>query len=475
MARDGTQTYNLPFPDVVADTTIESTVYNGFTHDIANDLNAPRPIKFGGTGAATIAAARTNLATEVASAVVTNYSSHVFEAGSFYSAAGATAAPTANAFSGICYKVDANNLVIELRDTTTNIKYFRRRTAGAWSPSFTVDGTGSFVELGGDTMTGTLNITNGGTFNITPGAGLNPLISLNKVSGQINLLRGTQGSSARWDIFLGDSSVESGSNVGSNLQLVHRDDAGTSLGTALVGVRSTGLLTVKADPTAALGIATKQMVDLKAPITNPDFIGRIDIYTKPFASYGANYNTIYEPASVTAAILIGPSTGDAANYYRNDTHYFQNKGVGTTPFMTMNASGNTSHVAMNVPTATAPDNSTKAASTAWVRGYAQPVDAQLFAGIPPIIKTGPVSTIASDAQKILLCTGAITIADTVHTAGTCLTFYANGSAITIANTAAMWFNQGGAALSGTRTLSNVGVATAIKLPGFWVISGNGLS
>lgn len=155
MPRDGTETYILPFPDVVADTTIESPVYNGFTNDVAQDLNNPRPIVAGGTGATSAAGALAALGGETATQLVTNYDSYVFKAGSFYSAAGATAAPTANAFSGICYLSDANNIVIEARDSTTGILYVRRKVASVWG-AFAIDGSGNFVELSGDTMTGAL-------------------------------------------------------------------------------------------------------------------------------------------------------------------------------------------------------------------------------------------------------------------------------------------------------------------------------
>jgi len=83
--RDGSNIYSQPFPDVVEDTTIESTVYNGFTNDVAADLNAPRPIVAGGTGAGSATDARFNLATEAATQIVTNYDDHLWVPGSFRS------------------------------------------------------------------------------------------------------------------------------------------------------------------------------------------------------------------------------------------------------------------------------------------------------------------------------------------------------------------------------------------------------
>ena len=89
----GTGIYTKPYPDVISDTTIESTVHNGEIADIETDLNTPRPIVAGGTGANNAAGARSNLGAERAMQTVTNYDTHVWENGSFWSAAGATAAP----------------------------------------------------------------------------------------------------------------------------------------------------------------------------------------------------------------------------------------------------------------------------------------------------------------------------------------------------------------------------------------------
>src|SRR6476646_591033 len=95
MPRDGSGVLTQPFPDVVEGTTIESTVYNGFTHDVETDLNAPRPISSGGTGASSADEALFNLKAEKATQVVSNFDSHVWFPGSFRAAAGALNAPVA--------------------------------------------------------------------------------------------------------------------------------------------------------------------------------------------------------------------------------------------------------------------------------------------------------------------------------------------------------------------------------------------
>jgi hypothetical protein len=72
---------------------------------------------------------------------------------------------------------------------------------------------------------------------------------------------GSRNGVSRWRLALGDSTGEFGSNGGSDFALHAYDDAGADLWDVLRATRTTGLLTVRADPTAPLGIATKQYVD----------------------------------------------------------------------------------------------------------------------------------------------------------------------------------------------------------------------
>ena len=137
MPRDGSGIYSQPFPDVVEGTTIESAVYNGFTHDVEIDLNTPRPILAGGTGAASADEALDDLKAEKFKQVVTNWDTTVWRAGSFYAATTAIGiAPVAgHAFAGIVYYANATDLVIEATDLTDPInptKYIRIMTSGVW-------------------------------------------------------------------------------------------------------------------------------------------------------------------------------------------------------------------------------------------------------------------------------------------------------------------------------------------------------
>lgn len=142
MPRDSSSIYTQPFPDVSPGTTVASAVYNGFTHDVAIDLNAPRPIVSGGTGVTNVSDFITAFGTEVAKQAVTNYGSHDFQAGSFYSLATATGAPvTGHTFVGFCTPAvfsgdDSVGMFIEARDMDdTSVPprvYIRQKITGVW-------------------------------------------------------------------------------------------------------------------------------------------------------------------------------------------------------------------------------------------------------------------------------------------------------------------------------------------------------
>ena len=115
--------------------------------------------------------------------------------------------------------------------------------------------TAVFVMKNGDTMTGDLTISKA-----------TPSFNLDKPSPGTNAaFYGTVGGLKRWGFILTDTQAESGGNSGSGFGIYRYNDAGAFIDGVLVGLRDTGLLTVKADPTAALGVATKQYVDGRAP------------------------------------------------------------------------------------------------------------------------------------------------------------------------------------------------------------------
>ena len=160
MPRDGTFAYSLPpGTDGVTDTTIESSKYNTFVHDVAGEFNSVRPILYGGTGASSAADARAALGVTSGAVQVTNYDSHVFETGSFWSLATATAAPVASKMSGHAVIIeDANTITLDAVDNATGLLWTRHKTGGAWSAWAKQDASDRVLRTG-DTMTGPLNIT----------------------------------------------------------------------------------------------------------------------------------------------------------------------------------------------------------------------------------------------------------------------------------------------------------------------------
>jgi len=178
MPRNGAGVYSHPFPNVVEGTTIESAVFNGNTSDVEQDLNTPRPIVAGGTGANNAHDAMIALSGEIAVQQVTNYDSFPFAAGSFWSATGATSAPRSDQpFAGICYYhgADPGYMTIEARSeadsTVPGRLYVRQKIAGSWGiwseqPGSLANLDAAYVNVAGDTMTGALTV-NGGSISIS--------------------------------------------------------------------------------------------------------------------------------------------------------------------------------------------------------------------------------------------------------------------------------------------------------------------
>jgi hypothetical protein len=183
MPRDGSNVYGIPSGTHGAEgTTIESARYNAFVDDVAIDLNWPRPILAGGTGAANARDAMIALQGEITQQVITNYDMDAFLSGSFYSASTATAGPVAaHAFIGICYKIDNANMVIEARDqndtTVPGRMYVREKKVGVWG-AWTVDvpplPTDLLRSTGNQTTTGGYRFTAYDAGTLTAGQTLTP-------------------------------------------------------------------------------------------------------------------------------------------------------------------------------------------------------------------------------------------------------------------------------------------------------------
>ena len=244
MPRDGSGIYTKPFSDVVTGTTIESAVHNGTVSDVETDLNWPRPIIAGGTGANNATAARDNLDVEVAGKEVTNYDSHVWEHGSFWSQASATAAPVAGQFftgNATMINNDQSYVVLSARSYNDGKSYYRIKTAGVWG-TWTLDGAADYINATGDTMTGNLLIQN-----------TNPSISLDAKPGDLSagfsLQRNTQG---RWTVFMGQG-PDTATSTGSDFVITRFDNSGGVIDAPFTISRMTGAITLSGPVSTATG------------------------------------------------------------------------------------------------------------------------------------------------------------------------------------------------------------------------------
>jgi uncharacterized protein DUF5907 len=157
---------------------------------------------------------------------------------------------------------------------TSTLKGLAPSSGGGTTNFLRADGTwaappgaaGNYVAKTGDTMTGILSIAMHAPMLILNDTNVSPNFQPRDVLGQSNGV-------IRWELMLGDSVTETGGNAGSDFGLQGYDDTGALINRPLTFKRSTGLGTVVADPTAALGIATKQYVDLRAPLASPTFTG----------------------------------------------------------------------------------------------------------------------------------------------------------------------------------------------------------
>jgi hypothetical protein len=146
----------------------------------------------------------------------------------------------------------------------------------------------------------------------------------------------------RW-LYGTGAGAESGGNVGSDFFLAAYNDAGTAIHTSLYFSRATGLGTVEGDPTAPLGIATKQYTDNKfvaisggnyvkkdgdtmtgSLTVNPDITASGAMYAGVFSSVQANGYPQFRWTNTAAGVnlkklvaFISPA-GDFTMQFEND-------------------------------------------------------------------------------------------------------------------------------------------------------------
>lgn len=97
----------------------------------------------------------------------------------------------------------------------------------------------------GDTMTGSLNFSKSTTVGIGIATSDSPYINLQKgASGKASTIAGLTGANLRWQMHLGDTAAESGTNAGSNFNLFRYTDAGALIAPALSVLRRNGYVMV---------------------------------------------------------------------------------------------------------------------------------------------------------------------------------------------------------------------------------------
>ena len=182
-------------------------------------------------------------------------------------------------------------------------------------------GVSGYLPLTGGTLTGNLSIFPGSlsvSYDVTfgfNGAGYSAIYQ-NAGPNTNRITYYQTNGSTRW-LYGTGAGAESGGNAGSDFFLAAYSDAGSATWTSLYFSRATGLGTVAGDPTAPLGIASKQYVDARDAILQQEiqalaedlvFIGQCHVTTD---------STLF-----TAASGITPSPGPLPNPATTQKGYY---------------------------------------------------------------------------------------------------------------------------------------------------------
>ena len=320
-----------------------------------------------------------------------------------------------------------------LRFTADPANGLRRTTTNTWTlvASATdiaqVSAAGFAILVGGLSTAG---ITSTGNITINKAT---PELRLNKpAAGTFATLAGYTNNLPRWLTLLGDSAAESGSDVGSDFAISRYTDAGAFIDNPFFIKRSTGY--ARFLHRLGLGLST-------------DPISPLDVKTEN---------------SGPGITLRGNTTSDFARFRVTDD-------TGATVQLDWNfsADGSFQHLPLGI-----------------LKWQVDGDGNMEFRGSTLVQNQQSVSytAVASDANKHIYAApgvGTLTIpanAAVPYAVGTALVFVAaTGSPISIAiNTDTLILAA--TATTGTRTLANNGIATAIKIgAGVWLISGTGLT
>ena len=322
----GTGIYTKPYPDVISDTTMESTVHNGEIADIETDLNTPRPIVAGGTGANNATQARDNLDAEVAAQTVTNYDTHVWESGSFWSQTSATGGPApGQVVTGFAVVAAGSPDWITLLaiDHNTGNTFIRIKAAGVWGAwsqraGSIVEADARYVNTTGDTMTGNLVLSKSGPSLI--------IDTLGTTNGDLVF---SKNSVNRWLL-----RYYGGDDVTGDLLLFRCDDVGNAALSFIIS-RSTGKITFKGGVQVDSDIAAARNATQGVYSFGTDVSKNLFFDGTKFSFNGGGLSITNGGANITGdTIIVGNVTGDSftASQYiavkANDARYYLNDASG---------------------------------------------------------------------------------------------------------------------------------------------------
>lgn len=322
MPRDGSHIYaRPPGTDGIPDTTIESTKYNAYVADVEQDLNLPRPIIAGGTGANNARDAMIALGGELANQVVTNYDTFPFVSGSFKSDPGATGAPNdISYFAGTAIVYNETSVVLQARmlGAATGDVFVREKNVSTWGPWITVASPNDKVNRAGDTMTGSLtsagNVT-AANLVATNAVYINGILHATQTGGYSVLYDGD----ARPNIYLGNNAVN---NVNYYRNSIHQFQA-VAGGATWFSINGVANMTTCSTHFECAGNA-----NITGAVTAQNLTSRSGSITLGQYAFGLNVSDgfayHYSGQAETYGLRLGGSAQGYKNYSRCEIFTFEN-------------------------------------------------------------------------------------------------------------------------------------------------------
>jgi hypothetical protein len=285
--------------------------------------------------------------------------------------------------------------------------------------AFVATAVASYLPLTGGTLSSNLTISN-----------VSPVLILSKSTGD-NQIIGQVGGSARWLMKLGNNTTESGSNVGSDFVIARYNDSGTFQDNPIFITRSTGVVNFSAIPTHT----TPTAGDNSTKSATTAFVATSFVALSGGTMTGSLILNYVSPILVLNKTLTGQSN-QLAGYTNSVSRWLM--ALGNTTAESANAGSDFSLSRYNdsgtlldapiliprltgivqflynptYPTASAGDNSTKGATTAYVdTGLAlkSNLASPTFTGVP----AAPTAAVSTNTTQI--ATTAFVLANSVST------------------------------------------------------------